>query len=218
MNSGRDDNIIEAFRQAAGSRGSYPTGLFWFQRSDSAPCHRVGELLEEAMAAGIQAELIQIDTFDELLGDLLRQLIDIPAEIQIELDRTAARVSNTPIGTVGRGWPVIRTNALPFSPWPNMARLITCEIGGTKEVRDVITRAGAGVVAVRSRDGVLAFGSDSAIRQAFHDFNISGLDYRAIEPKKLHFDSAEMGLLRDAFELALAIPVSGSSESAPIRS
>jgi NAD-dependent SIR2 family protein deacetylase len=201
--SGRDDSIIDALQQAAAGGGSYSGGLFWFQRSDSAPCQRVGELLESTRAAGIQAELIQIETFDELLGDLLRQLVDIPAEIQIELDKTAARVSNTPIGPVGRGWPVIRTNGLPFSTWPNMARLIICEIGGTKEVRDTIARAGAGVVAVRARDGVLAFGSDARIQQVFRDFNITSLDYRSIEPKKLHFDSAEMGLLRDAFEVAL---------------
>lgn len=201
--SGRDDSIIDALQQAVESKGAFPAGLFWFHRPDSGPCQRVKELLRSAETSGVRAELIQIETFDELLGDLVRQLHDIPADIRAELDRTAARVSSTPLGPLGKAWPVIRTNGLPFSSWPNMARLVICEIGGTKEVRDVIAREGSGVVGCRSKDGVLAFGSDGRIRQIFRDFKITQMDYRSIEPKRLNFESAEMGLLRDAFEVAL---------------
>jgi NAD-dependent SIR2 family protein deacetylase len=202
--SGRDDSIMDALQQAAESKGAYPAGVFWFHRPDAGPCQRVNELLEKAKASGTQAELIEIETFDELLGDLLRQLDDLPTEIRAELDRTASRVSSTSLSPPGKAWPVIRTNGLPFSAWPNMARLVTCEIGGTKEVRDVIAREGGGVVGVRSKGGVLAFGSDARLRHIFRDCDIKHMDYRSIEPKRLNYDSAEMGLLRDAFEAALA--------------
>jgi hypothetical protein len=201
--SGRDDSILDALQQAMERKGAFPAGLFWFHRPDSEPCERVKNLLQRAETSGIQAELIKIETFDELLGDLTRQLNNIPPEIQAELDRTGARVSSTPLAPLGKGWPVIRTNGLPFSSWPNMARLVTCEIDGTKAVRDAIAREGGGVVGCRSKDGVLAFGSDARIRQIFRDFKITHMDYRSIELKRLNFESAEMGLLRDAFEVAL---------------
>jgi len=50
----------------------------------------------------------------------------------------------------------------------------------------------------------LAFGSDAEVRNAFGSFQITEFDCHAIEPKRLRFDSTELGLLRDAFSLALA--------------
>jgi NAD-dependent SIR2 family protein deacetylase len=200
--SGRDKSIMEALEQAIDSGRGYPTGIFWFHRPDSPPLATVTALIAKAAEAGIQANLFEVETFDELLGDLIKQFDAIPSELQTRLDRGAHRITDVPIAPLGRGWPVIRLNALPITSWPSISRLVICEIEGTKHVREAILSKNAHALAVRSNAGVLAFGSDEEIRKAFSPFGITSFDCHPIGAHKLHFDSAEMGLLRDAFEMA----------------
>jgi hypothetical protein len=202
--SGRDDSVLTALNEAVDSGSGYPAGLFWFQRHDAPPLSGVKDLIQKASSHGIQAELVEVQTFDELLGDIIRQFNDVPVEIQTRLDRHAARISDIPLNPPGRSWPVIRLNALPVDSWPSICRRVGCQIGGTKDVREAITAHHAKTVGVRTRAGVLAFGSDAEVRKAFSSFEIVEFDCHAIEPKKLHFDSAELGLLRDAFSMGLA--------------
>jgi hypothetical protein len=61
----------------------------------------------------------------------------------------------------------------------------------------------ADVLAVRTRPGVLAFGSDSAVRSVFGSYGIDDFDLHTIEVRRLRFDSGERGLLRDALARAL---------------
>jgi NAD-dependent SIR2 family protein deacetylase len=201
--SGRDESILKALHEAAEAKGGFPGGLFWFKRSDSGVLPGVAGLIEKATRNGIQGELLEIQTFDEFLGDLFRQFADIPPEIETRIDRRAARLTGVPLGAPGRGWPVIRLNALPLTEWPTVCRRVVCEIGGKKSVRDAVAKADAKAVATRTRAGVLAFGSDREVRRAFAPFGIREFDCHSIEPRRLQYDSAELGLLRDSFARAL---------------
>ena len=84
-----------------------------------------------------------------------------------------------------------------------MCRRVVCDIGGTENVRETIAERRARIVGVRARAGVLAFGSDLEIRKAFSPFHITDFGCHVIEPKKLRFESAELGLLRDTLAQAL---------------
>ena len=80
----------------------------------------------------------------------------------------------------GRGtWPVVRLNALPLLEVPTHCRRVECEIGGTAEVREAAKDAS--VIAVRSRVGVLAFGSDLEVRRAFDPYGVTEFDLHALE-------------------------------------
>jgi hypothetical protein len=194
---------MSTLHEAIDNGQGYPAGLFWFARADSSTLAAVTSLLSKATEHGIQAQLLQIETFDELLGDILKQLTDIPSELQAVLDRHAARLTNIPIEPPGENWPIIRTNALPLTNWPTTCRRIVCAIGGTKQVREAIINQHARAIAVRTSAGVIAFGSDAELSKAFDPFHIEEFDCHAIEPKRLRFESAELGLLRDAFALAV---------------
>jgi hypothetical protein len=61
----------------------------------------------------------------------------------------------------------------------------------------------ANALGVRSKPGVLAFGNDSEIRKALKAHGIIEEGFHSIEPERLNFDSAEFGLLRDAFGKAV---------------
>lgn len=203
--SGRDASVMDALAEAIDGGRGYPGGLFWFHRGETEPLPAVVDLLNAARAAGIQAELIACETFDELMADLLLLERDLPDEVATLLEsKRRRRLSPAPVPAGGSSYPVIRTNALPVTSWPQTARLVECKIGGAREVRAAVEGAGADVLVTRRAAGVVAFGSDAEIRKAFADHDIRRLDLYAIEPRRLrYFDSAELGLLYDAITRAL---------------
>jgi NAD-dependent SIR2 family protein deacetylase len=193
--SGRDDSIMDALEEAAAT-GGYPGGLFWFQRPSVLVFQRVQRLIERARANGIQAEILEVPTFDELMGDIFRQLEDVPVEISAIVNKTGRHVTDNTPPEPGRAWPIIRLNALPILESPSLCRRIECEIGGYRECQAAVKDA---PVLVTRRDiGVLAFGSDSDLRRCFDPFKIRGFDLHSIEFGRLRYDSAEHGLLSTA--------------------
>jgi len=203
--SGRDDSVMDALEEAIGSgtQRGYPAGLFWFHRSDGEVFPRVGRLIESARALGIDAHLIAVETFDELLADVLLLLPDLPDDVLRRLSHVARRVSDAPIPGPEGTWPVIRLNAVPLLAWPTQCRRVVCQIGGVREVREAVAQSGADIIATRRNVGVLAFGDDSEVRKAFDARGITEFDLHAIEAHRLRYESAELGLLYGALARAL---------------
>ena len=202
--SGRDASVMEVLEATVAAGQAFPQGLFWIHRSGPVPA-RVAKLIERAQTAGIDAHLVEAETFDEVLGDLLLLETGLPTKVSAFLEaRRPARLSNAPALSGAAGWPVIRLNALAFVEWPNVARLVRCQIGGTREVRDAITRTGADVVAGRRYAGVVGFGRDEEMRKAFAGEGTVELDLFNIDPARLSTDTSELGLLYDAIVRALA--------------
>lgn len=202
--SGRDRSIMDALEEAIDGGKGYPLGLFWFQRSDSPNLPRVVDLVSKATAKGIQAAMIHVETFDELLSDVLLLVKDIPADLTDMLDKHAPRVTDAPIPQTRGRWPVVRLNALPMLSYPTLSRRIVCNIGGFKEVREAVERAGVDVITSRRQAGVLAFGRDIDVRKAFVPHEITEFDVHAIEAHRLRYESAELGLMYSALSHALA--------------
>lgn len=201
--SGRDCSVMDAMDQAADQPNPFPGGLFWFHRADRDPVERVLLLLERVKAAGSEATLIEIETFDELMADVVRALPDLPVQVLARLDEKAPRVSNLTLPPTTGDWPIVRLNALPVEAWPTTCRRIEGEIGGTREVREAIERTGAEVVAGRRKVGVIAFGRDAEVKKVFEGGPIKTFDLHTIEPGRLRYESAEHGLLYDALCRAL---------------
>lgn len=208
--SGRDDSVMRVFEDAlvedGEAVGAFPAGLFWFHRaSDGAPAERVTDLLARARAAGVEAHRIDVETFDELLGDVAGQLDDPPPAVRALLAARPSHVSDAPIPAPGEGFPVIRLNALPITHAPEMCRLAACEIGNTREVREAVTAAGASLIVARRRTGVLVFGADAEVRRSFAAHGLRALDLHPIETRRLfHADSAELGMLLEALAYGIA--------------
>jgi hypothetical protein len=208
--SGRDNSVLDALEAGLDAGAGYPGGLFWFRRSGSDVPARVSRLLKGARALGIKAGFVEVETFDEAMGDIVEQLTSIPAEVSALIRSAKPRMSAAPIDPSGSGWPVIRLNALPVFSYPVTCRLVVCSIGGTREVGDAVQKAGAQVIAARSRAGVLAFGSDTEVRRAFEPFGIARFDLHSIVSEQLEYESGELGLLYHAL-------ASGLQRSLPLR-
>jgi hypothetical protein len=167
------------------------------------PLPRVQELLGRATDAGVEAALVRVENFDEIMRDLVRLKSAIDTSV---LDRFAVerrRWSAAPAPGGSKGWPVVRLNALPVIHSPSVCRRVVCNIGGHADVRTAVEAAKVDVVVTRTRAGVLSFGSDTAIRSAFDTYTITDFDLHTIEIRRLRYESGERGLLRDAMTRAI---------------
>ena len=196
--SGRDDSIMDALEEAVEQPRAFPSGLFWLHRGESAPLPRVVRLLSRAVEAEVEASLVSVDNFDEILRDLVRLIDGLETETLNGFAMERPRWSKAPNRQGRFGWPVVRLNALPIIDLPNTCRRVECQIGGTAEVRKAVEKVGVEVLAVRSQFGVLAFGTDSAVRTAFKAYDITEFDLHTLEARRLRHESTERGLLCDA--------------------
>jgi hypothetical protein len=195
--SGRDQSVMDALAEAVDSKASYPFGLFWFCRGGQLR-PEVESFLEKVKSRGVDAHCIEIETFDETLGDILQQMPNVPADISEALRSTRPRLSDAPVPKPGTGWPVVRTNAVPVISSPIVCRRVECAIGGAQAVEDAVAKAKAAVIATRRNVGVLAFGRDSELRRVFEPFGIATFDLYSIEPRRLRYDSVERRLISEA--------------------
>jgi SIR2-like domain len=201
--SGRDASIIEALTTAVSLKDAFPGGFFWFKRFQDQLYPGVTALIAVAQAEGIDAHVIEVETFDELFADILRFLPETEHEIGSVIGSIRPRLAKATPRLGSNKVPVIRTNALPVISYPAICRLIVCEIGGSHEVQTAVEQSGLDVVAMRVKPGVLAFGCDNDIRRVFEQFKITGFETHAIAPAQLVAPTGTRWLIRDALFRAL---------------
>jgi NAD-dependent SIR2 family protein deacetylase len=201
--SGRDDSIMDSLESALEQPNAYPGGLFWLQRANVPPLGRVTDLLRRATDAGVECGLIRIESFDEIMRDLVRLHPSLDPSALDALATERLRASAAPIPSGKRGWPLIRLNAIEVTMIPSNCRKVVCTIGGFREVRSAVAEADARLIVTRTQSGVLGFGSDAEFKRVFERFKIAEFDLASFENRRLQYDSGERGLLRDALVAAL---------------
>lgn len=201
--SGRDSSIMDALEFALDTSGAYPAGLFWLHRGDWKPYERVETLLSKASSVGVEAALVRIENFDELLRDLVRIQTTLDTQILDKFSLERRRRSPVPLRQTKGAWPVLRLNGIPVLESPSVCRKVVCDVGGYSEARGAAEAAGVEVLLARTKAGVLAFGTDSDVHAAFDRYNITEFDLHTIETKRLRYESGERGLLQDALTRAL---------------
>lgn len=202
--SGRDASVMEALHEAIDDGNGFPNGLFWFKRSGDTPFEGVVRLIEDARANGVDAHLIDNETFDELMSDVIRFLPQTADKLQSIEGAKPPRLASAPLKPTSTRVPVIRTNALPILSRPVMCRFIDCNIGGWRDIREAIEKAGVDIDAQRISGGVIAFGRDADIRAAFEPFGIKTFDTRSIPDERLVRESGDKTLIREALFRALS--------------
>lgn len=202
--SGRDESVMDSFEHVLRSGMPFPSGLFWLHRGEVAVLKRVSDVLQRAtVTLGAEAGLVRIENFDETLRDLVRAIPDLGTSVLDAFATDRRRLTGAPVPRGRKGWPVVRLNALHLEA-PTVCRRVVCQIGGTRDVREAIEKAGVDVLATRRKGAVLAFGRDAEVKSAFTPFEIAEFDLHTIEAKRLRYESSERGLLRQALTRAIA--------------
>jgi hypothetical protein len=202
--SGRDASTMEALTEALDEGRGFPGGLFWFKRDQDVPYPAVTALITRANALGIDAHLVEAESFDELFSDLLRFLPQTADKLASLTGAARPRLATAKPRPSTVAAPVIRTNALAVTSRPALCRIVDCPIGGDRDVDEAIARAGVDIIAHRVHDGVLAFGRDTDIRKAFEPFGIKTFDQHPLSSKRLFKEGGERALVRDALFRAIA--------------
>jgi hypothetical protein len=201
--SGRDSSVMDALEETLNRAGAFPAGLFWLHRGEDAPLPRVQQLLARAAKSGVEAALVRVENFDEVMRDLIRLKTELDTAVLdgFAVERKQWSAASPPGGS--RGWPVVRLNALPVIQTPSVCRRVVCTIGGYSELRSAIQSANVDVLVARTKAGVLGFGADADMRAAFETYSITDFDLHTIEIKRLRYESGERGLLREALTRAI---------------
>jgi hypothetical protein len=202
--SGRDDSVMRALEEVLEADRAFPAGLFWFHRPDGPAPARVTQLIDRAAAQGVDAHLIEIETFDELVGALLVLEDQLHEHLRHRLDPRGLRLTEAPVPPPGSRYPVVRLNALPVLSVPAVCRVVKCGIGNAKELREAVEHAEAKIIAGRRRVGVLAFGHDAEVQRALEPFKIESLDVTELKVHKLRYsDSVETSMILEGITGAL---------------
>ncbi len=201
--SGRDASIMAALTEALDEGRGFPGGLFWFKRSQDEPYDAVTELIRSARALGIDAHIVEAESFDELFSDLVRYLPKTADKVQTLTGAVRPRLVKSAPRTSAAVTPAIRMNALPIVSQPALCRLVDCQIGGYAEIQEAIAAAGVDIDAQRMSDGVVAFGRDADVRKVFEPFVIKAFDTHPLASRRLVNETGERALLRDALFRAL---------------
>lgn len=201
---GRDDSVMDALEEALETEGAYPAGLFWLHRGEHEPHERVAQLLSGAADGGVEASLVRVENFDEAMRDVTRLLDGLDVSVLDDFAAARRRWSGAPRPSGGRGFPVVRLNALLVTDASTVCRRVVCSIGGHSEIAQAVAQAGVDMLFARVRSGVLSFGADADVRAALEPYGIDEFDLHTIETKRLRYDSGERGLLRDGIARALA--------------
>lgn len=202
--SGRDASVMSALTDALDDGRGFPGGLFWFKRSQDEPYGAVTDLIERASRFGIDAHVVQAETFDELFGDLVRYLPQTAEKLHTLDGASRPRLAKSRLRPSARSTPAVRTNGLPIVSLPAMCRLVECDIGGYQEIQDAIAAADVDILARRIRQGVVAFGRDGDIRKTFEPFGVSSFDTHPISSARLRRESGERDLLREGLFRAIS--------------
>lgn len=183
--SGRDKSIMELFCRILENPNPFPHGLFWTGIKGSPVNTAVKELLNHANTKGVNAQYIEIETFDALMLRLWRN-------IENKSDRLDAKVKKSKLTSVdiilpppGRTKPIIRLNALPLLSVPGECLSLTFKKPKDWDELRQISRNSENTLIFTKSDAVWCWGTEETVRNAFGD------NLKSIAVRKLPTDIRE---------------------------
>ncbi|MCG8672827.1 MAG: SIR2 family protein [Pseudomonadales bacterium] len=202
--SGRDKSIMDLFYQVLESNNPFPNGLYWLGVKGFEAPPTVKRLLTAAQKKGINADYIQIETFDAFLLRLWRNIDNKPHDISSKVQKTDCSKIDLQLPEPGDGIPLLRLNALPVTKHPTSC--IELEFRETTErdsIRQVEHNYMDSVITSRTRP-YYCWGKEQLVQKGFGTLcnNIQRVDI----PSKFSISEGEFlkGFYEDALSRALS--------------
>jgi NAD-dependent SIR2 family protein deacetylase len=170
--SGRDENVMMMFNKALDGVNPFPRGLFWTTSSKNNCLLSVKQLIEKAQAKGVQAEIVEVNTFDDLLIRLWKQTEDKPKEltdkIQIKQLQEQEQVINL---SKEYNFPLIRLNAFPIIKLPSTCLKICNSKFKTFQELQIKAKAVKTSAIFTKTASVLAWGDENNIKKVISEIS-----------------------------------------------
>lgn len=197
--SGRDESVMQLFRRAITLQNAFPHGLFWTGVKGSSVHPAVELLLQQARDKGIDAQYVEIDTFDALMLGLWRNYSGKTQELDAKVRKARLAEVNINIPASGQGNPLLRLNALPILDFPKQC--LSLSFKTPKEWSDLrqVRADTENQLVLTKFDAVLCWGTEALARSTF------GTDLTSVSVKNLPTDikSGENLYIKSFLEEAL---------------
>lgn len=195
---------MEALNSVLDSPTPFPNGLYWVTGSASPLLPAVTDFLDRARLAGVDAQIVECATFDELAAEILKT-IDLPTALSdwVMGGRPAPRLGLVQLPTAeARPYPVLRYSAILVGSMPRRARRITLrEAASSAAVRELLKERKCRATAAAKGRELAVFGRDQEIVEALAPLGATLAGEIDLDPVN---DSWALGLLYDALVRSLA--------------
>lgn len=202
--SGRDASIMEALNSVLDNPSPFPNGLYWVTGSASRLLPAVTRFLGRARDVGVDAQIVECATFDELAADILKTT-DLPRVLfdWVMQARPAPRLTPVQLPTVeARRFPVLRYSALLVEALPRRARRMTLSEPATSPaVRELLKAKNCKATVAANGRELAVFGRDQEVLEALAPLGAKLAGEVNLDPAA---DSWALGLLYDALVKSLA--------------
>ena len=202
--SGRDASVMQALTSVLRHTSPFPNGLYWVTGSPSKLLPAVTDFLTAAHHAGVDVQIVECATFDELASDVLKH-VDLPKALcdTVDQGRPVPRLVRVDLPTgKAQDFPVLRYSALLVNSLPLVARrVVLARALSTPEARAIFKAKNARArVAAHGRE-LAVFGKDEDIVAALASVNGQLAGTVELNPTQ---DSWALGLLYEALTKALS--------------
>jgi len=202
--SGRDESVMLLLHRVLDGPNPFPHGFYWMGLKGRAPLAAVAALLQAARAKGVQAELVEIETFDSLMSRLWKQMPNKDSVLADKIGRTGAQSVFIPLQGPGTSGPILRMNALPITSVPHTCLELTFRAAMEwEDIHRAEVKARDKIVCTKG-SSILGWGDEASLRHAFGD-DLQSVTGASIErsvsdlPNNLHLK----GFLERGIGLAL---------------
>lgn len=165
--SGRDESIMALFRDILAAPNPFPHGLFWMKMKGSEPMESVTSLIQDAKAAGVRAEFVDIETYDTVMLRLWRNLRQPPEGLDERVRKGRAGTVQIALPDRKGGKPIVRLSALPLTRIPERcAKVILKKTPSWDTVSEIQRQSETDAILTFDGD-VMAWGSSQELERAF---------------------------------------------------
>lgn len=200
--SGRDASVMKLMNDLLDAPNPFPHGIYWTGLKGSSVHPSVNALIAKARSAGVQAEHVEIETFDAFMSRLWRNIDGKPPNLDEKVRKAHLSGVNIPLPDHGNAKPLLRLNCLPVQLPGRCLELTFKQPQEWADLREA-TREQRDAVIVTKGDGIWAWGQEADIQACFGDklakmspFDLPA-DYKQAE--NLHFKA----FVEEALILAL---------------
>ncbi len=201
--SGRDASVMAALNDALKKQNAFPGGIYWVTRTPSELLPTVQAFLDAALAAGVNAHIVDSQNFDEFAGDLADAIsFDAGLEKHLREGQPAPVARPLPLPThEALDTPILRCSALRLNSLPQVARRIRLQKPASiLEVRQCLKDAKVKACIAVAGSDYAAFGLDEGLLAALAPYGPTLAGTIELDPVA---NSWALGLLYDALTRSL---------------
>lgn len=166
--SGRDESIMAMLRSVLSTPNPFPHGLYWMRMKNGWVAPTVRQFIDEAQQAGVNAAIVEIETFDALMLRLWRNIEIKDPTIDAKVRKSHLASVSIPQPQAGKGL-IVRMNALPIISLPGECQILSFRNPKEWSELRAATRNTDGSLIFTKSDAVLCWGKEALIRREFRD-------------------------------------------------